>query len=76
MKTKTFILSCLLVAAQGFSQDNYWTKLNDNKVNRENLSPRWVFPKKFSLYQLDLDKIKNDLKNAAQRFSNNESLIV
>lgn len=76
MKTKTFILSCLLVAAQGFAQDNYWSKLKDNKVKRENLSPRWVVPNTFSLYQLDLDKIKNDLKNAPQRFSNNENLII
>ncbi|KQS89268.1 reprolysin-like metallopeptidase [Chryseobacterium sp. Leaf394] len=76
MKTKTFILSCLLLAAQSFAQDNYWSKLKDNKVKSENLSPRWVVPNTFSLYKLDLDKIKNDLKNAPQRFSNKENLVI
>ncbi|MFC3159304.1 hypothetical protein ACFOEQ_12970 [Chryseobacterium arachidis] len=75
MKTKTLIVSCLLIAAQGFGQ-NYWSKLKDNKVSRENLNPRWTTPNNFSLYQLDLDHIKADLKNAPQRFSNDESLVI
>jgi hypothetical protein len=76
MKTKTFIFSCLLIAAQSFGQQNYWSKLKDTKVDRENLQPRWTTPNIFSLYQLDLEKIKADLKNAPQRFSKDESLII
>ncbi|MCS3871344.1 hypothetical protein J3D55_004260 [Chryseobacterium ginsenosidimutans] len=76
MKTKTFIFSCLLIAAQSFGQQNYWSKLKDTKVDRENLQPRWTTPNTFSLYQLDLEKIKADLKNAPQRFSKDESLII
>ncbi|MFY1046925.1 reprolysin-like metallopeptidase [Chryseobacterium sp. GP-SGM7] len=76
MKAKIFIISCLLIAGQSFGQQNYWSKRKDNNVERGELKPRWVTPKTFSLYQLDLDKIKSDLKNAPQRFSNNESLII
>lgn len=76
MKTKTFILSCFLIAVQGFGQENYWSKLKENRISKENLNPRWTTPNTFSLYQLDLEKIKSDLKNAPQRFSNDESLII
>ncbi|GAA5097005.1 zinc-dependent metalloprotease family protein [Chryseobacterium ginsengisoli] len=76
MKTKTLIVSCLLIAAQSFGQQNYWSKLKDNKVSRENLQPRWTTPNNFSLYQVDLEKIKTDLKKAPQRFSNDESVII
>lgn len=76
MKTKTFILSCLLIAAQGFGQQNYWSKLKEDRITKENLNPRWTTPNTFSLYQLDLEKIKHDLKNAPQRFSKDESLII
>lgn len=76
MKTKPFIVSCLLIAVQGFGQQNYWSKLKDQNVSRENLSPRWTTPNTFSLYQLNLDKIKADLKTAPQRFSKDESLII
>ncbi|MCX8526098.1 M12 family metallo-peptidase [Chryseobacterium formosus] len=76
MKAKTFIISCLLIAGQGFAQQNYWSKQKENKAERGELKPRWVTPKTFSLYQLDLDKIKSDLKNAPQRFSKNENLVI
>ena len=76
MKTKTFILSCLLMAAHGFGQQNYWSKLKDDRTVKENLQPRWTVPNTFSLYQLDLEKIKADLKNAPQRFSKGESLVI
>lgn len=76
MKTKTFILSCVLIAAQGFGQQNYWSKLKENRIAKENLNPRWTTPINFSLYQLDIEKIKAGLKNAPQRFSNDESLMI
>lgn len=76
MKSKTFILSCLLMAIQGFGQQNYWARIQDNKVNRDDLSPRWTNPAVFSLYRLDLEKIKGDLKKAPQRFSADESLVI
>lgn len=74
MKSKVLILSCLLFAIISFGQQNYWTKLNRNTSNE--LRQRWTTPKVFSLYQLDLEKIKNDLKNAPKRFSGNESLVI
>lgn len=76
MKSKTFIFSCLLIAAQVFGQENYWSKLKDPKINRENLNPRWTNPNNFSLYHVDLEKIKADLKKAPQRFSGNEDLVI
>ncbi|CAA7196381.1 reprolysin-like metallopeptidase [Chryseobacterium potabilaquae] len=76
MKTQTFIFSCLLIAAHGFGQQNYWTKINEARISKENLKTRYVQPKAFSLYELELDQIKNDLKNAPQRFSGNENLII
>ncbi len=76
MKSKTFIFSCLLIAAQAFGQQNYWSKLKDPKVSKENLNPRWTNPNTFSLYQADLEKIKADLKKAPQRFSGNEGLVM
>lgn len=74
MKTKVLALSLLLFAVFGFGQQNYWTKLNRNTSNE--LRPRWTTPKVFSLYQLDVEKIKNDLKNAPKRFSGNENLVI
>ncbi|KAA0130531.1 T9SS type A sorting domain-containing protein [Chryseobacterium sp. SN22] len=76
MKTKTFILSCLLIAMQGFGQQNYWTKIQEIKVSREDLSPRWTNPNTFTLYHLDLEKMKGDLKKAPQRFSADENLVI
>jgi hypothetical protein len=74
MKSKLLSLSCLLLAILGFGQQNYWTKLNRNITSE--VRTRWTNPKVFSLYQLDLEKIKNDLKNAPKRFSGNENLII
>ncbi len=76
MKYKIFIFSCLLMAVQTFGQQNYWSKLKGSKISRENLNPRWTTPKTFSLYEVDLEKIKSDLKKAPQRFSGNENLII
>lgn len=76
MKSKIFIFSCLLIAAQAFGQQNYWSRLKDPKISRENLNPRWTTPNTFSLYEADLEKIKADLKKAPQRFSGNENLIM
>lgn len=76
MKTKTLIVSCLLIAAQAFGQQNYWSKLKENKVDRKDLKPRWTNPATFSLYQLDLGKIKSDLGKAPQRFSKDESTVI
>jgi len=74
MKTKVLALSLLVFAVFSFGQQNYWTKLNRNTSNE--LRPRWTTPKVFSLYQLDVEKIKNDLKNAPKRFSGNENLVI
>ena len=73
MKTKIFTFSLLLVAFYGFAQ-NYWTK--SNTVPKENLSQRWVQPKAFSLYEVNLNQLKNDLAQVPQRFSKDESQLV
>lgn len=74
MKSKLFLLCSLLLTVLSFGQQNYWTKITRN--SSDELRPRWTNPKVFSLYQLDLDKIKNDLKKAPQRFSGDESLVL
>ncbi|KUJ50781.1 reprolysin-like metallopeptidase [Chryseobacterium sp. JAH] len=74
MKTKVLASSLLLFAILSFGQQNYWTKLTRNTSNE--LRPRWTTPKVFSLYQLDLERIKIDLKIAPKRFSGDENLVI
>lgn len=74
MKSKLLLLCSLLLTVLSFGQENYWTKLTRN--SSDELRPRWTKPKVFSLYQVDLDKIKNDLEKAPKRFSGDESLIL
>ena len=73
MKTKIFILSCILFAAFGFGQ-NSWSKTN--AVPKDNLSHREVQPKEFSLYSLKLEKIKDDLSKVPMRFSKDQSHVI
>ena len=70
MKTKFFTFSFLMIAMYGFAQ-NYWTK--SNSIPKENLAQRWVQPKAFSLYEVNLNQLKNDLSQVPQRFSADES---
>ena len=74
MKSKLLLLCSLLLTVLSFGQQNYWTKITRN--SSDELRPRWTNPKVFSLYQVDLDKIKNDLENAPKRFSGDESLVL
>lgn len=74
MKSKLPLLCSLLLSLLSFGQQNYWTKLTRN--SSDELRPRWTNPKVFSLYQVDLDKIKNDLEKAPKRFSGDESLVL
>lgn len=73
MKTKIFTFSCLIIAVMGFGQ-NYWTKTT--KVNKTNLSQRWVQPNKSSVYEVNLNQLKNDLSSVSQRFSRDETHLV
>ena len=73
MKTKIFTLSCILFAAFGFGQ-NSWSKTT--AVPKDNLSHRQVQPKKFSLYSLKLEKIKDDLSKVPMRFSKDQSHVI
>jgi hypothetical protein len=73
MKTKIFTLSCLLFVALGFGQ-NYWSK--SNNVPKENLTARDFKPQQFSVYQLDIQKLKNDLATVPQRFSKDQSHLI
>ncbi|KNB62763.1 reprolysin-like metallopeptidase [Chryseobacterium sp. Hurlbut01] len=74
MKSKLLLLCSLLLTVLSFGQQNYWTKITRN--SSDELRPRWTNPKVFSLYQVDLDKIKNDLEKAPKRFSGDESLVL
>ncbi|MFP3597975.1 reprolysin-like metallopeptidase [Chryseobacterium sp. SIMBA_029] len=74
MTKRIFTVLCLLVAAMGFSQQNYWAKIT--RTANKDLRPRMTTPTVFSLYSLDLEKIKKDLAKAPQRFSKDESLII
>ncbi|ROH90070.1 T9SS C-terminal target domain-containing protein [Chryseobacterium cucumeris] len=74
MKNKTFIFFGLLGAVLTFGQQNYWKKTDGEK--EKELAPRNVMPKTFSLYNLDLDKIKEELKKAPERFSDDHSLVL
>ena len=74
MKSKLLLLCSLLLTVLSFGQQNYWTKITRN--SSDELRPRWTTPKVFSLYQVNLDQIKNDLQKAPQRFSGDESLVV
>ena len=74
MKSKLLLLCSLLLTVLSFGQQNYWTKITRN--SSDELRPRWTNPKVFSLYQVDLDKIKNDLEKAPKRFSDDESLVL
>ena len=73
MKTKIFTLSCILFAAFGFGQ-NSWSKTT--AVPKDNLSHRQVQLKKFSLYSLKLEKIKDDLSKVPMRFSKDQSHVI
>lgn len=74
MKSKLLLLCSLLLSLLSFGQQNYWTKITRN--SSDELRLRWTNPKVFSLYQVDLDKIKNDLEKAPKRFSGDESLVL
>lgn len=73
MKTKIFTLSLMLFAVMGFGQ-NYWTKVNT--VPKENVAQRWVQPKKITVYEVNLNQLKNDLSKVPQRFSADESKLI
>lgn len=73
MKTKIFTTFLLFSALMGFGQ-NYWTKAP--VMPTQNLAQRWVQPKAFTLYQVNLAQLKNDLTQVPNRFSNDESKTV
>lgn len=76
MKSKFIFNLCLFAGSTVFAQQNYWSKSRIENVPKENLSPRWVTPKSYERYNLDIDRLKKDLAIAPQRFSENESLII
>lgn len=64
----------MLAAVLIFGQQNYW-RVAEREDGKE-LAPRNIMPKVFSLYHLDLEKIKEDLKKAPARFSENYGLVL
>ncbi|WP_304343135.1 reprolysin-like metallopeptidase [Chryseobacterium koreense] len=73
MKTKITLLSGLLMAISGFGQ-NYWTK--SSSVPTKDLNVRMTKPNSFSIYDLDLNKIKAVLAQSPMRFSNTPGQLV
>lgn len=73
MKTKIFTFLCLMLAALGFGQ-NYWSK--NNIVPKENLTSRDAKPKEFSVYKLNIERLKNDLAKVPQRSSADQSHLI
>ena len=73
MKTKIFTTFLLFLALMSFGQ-NYWTKAPVTPT--QNLAQRWIQPKAFTLYQVNLAQLKNDLAQVPNRFSNDESKTV
>ncbi len=74
MKTKIFTLSGLLLAALGFGQQNHWSKAS--KIPTDNLNSRMANPTVFSVYNLNVEKIKADLVNAPQRFASSTGKLI
>lgn len=62
-----------MLAALGFGQ-NYWSK--NNIVPKENLTSRDAKPKEFSVYKLNIERLKNDLAKVPQRSSADQSHLV
>lgn len=75
MKLKFFTFFALFLLVNVYSQKNFWTE-ERKEVNYSNLAPRWVQPNEFSLYQLDFNGLVNELKNAPQRSSGDESKLI
>ncbi|SEV85079.1 reprolysin-like metallopeptidase [Kaistella antarctica] len=73
MKTKIFTTFLLFLALMSFGQ-NYWTKAPVTPT--QNLAQRWVQPKAFTLYQVNLAQLKNDLAQVPNRLSNDNSKTV
>ncbi|WP_234111231.1 hypothetical protein [Chryseobacterium sp. R2A-55] len=73
MKTKITLLSCLLMAIWGFGQ-NYWSK--SSSVPTKDLNVRMTKPNSFSIYNLDLNKIKAVLAQSPMRFTNTPGQLV
>jgi len=75
MIKKIFFSASLLVSTISFAQVNHWTKIG--KVSaKASLYERKYVPNAYKTYQLNVDGFKNSLKNAPQRFSNDESLVL
>ena len=62
-----------MLAALGFGQ-NYWSK--NNIVPKENLTSRDAKPKEFSVYKLNIERLKNDLAKVPQRSSADQSHLI
>lgn len=62
-----------MFATFGFGQ-NYWSK--NNVVPKENLTARDAKPKEFSVYQLNIEKLKTDLAKVPKRFSADQSHLI
>lgn len=73
MKTKMISLSVLLLGFMGYGQ-NYWTKMTSKPT--QNLSAREAIPTNSSLYQVNLEQLKNDLLKVPQRFSPDQSHVM
>jgi hypothetical protein len=57
---------CIFFSFSLFAQTNYWSKVNQEELSQLEKIDRKSQPDGFTLYQLDLDALKNKLKKAPQ----------
>ncbi|WP_300671915.1 M12 family metallo-peptidase [Soonwooa sp.] len=69
-----FTCAAVVLSASVFGQANYWSKTNN--VAGKQTTQRLSQPSNFKLYNLNLENIETALKNAPQRDSNNEGLVL
>ena len=72
MKTQITFLFAVLMSCSFFGQQNFWKKISTTRGHE--LKERRNTPNQFLLYHLDLTQIKNELKNAPQFNSKENSL--
>lgn len=75
MTKKLFFTVGLLVSGAVFSQSSFWKQINSVDSKAAKFETK-ADPSSFKLYQLNVEAFKDALKNAPQRLSGNESLVL
>ncbi|MFD1061666.1 reprolysin-like metallopeptidase [Winogradskyella litorisediminis] len=70
---KKIYLILIILPLFCFSQQNYWSKIDASKINKEQLLDRASTPSQFEIYSLQLENLKSKLSTAVSRKRNLES---